>query len=145
MRTYRNQKAITAKRFVKFSDGFVENATSSTDDIVGVSDIVNSQADDVAEIYLPSELAKIVAGGTFEAGDALTSDGEGRAVKAENGNNIGAIAIDAASLGDTVQVIVTIQRAFTAAEEVTESDPEQQTQGEEQNGSETPTTESNPE
>ncbi|MGN0014945.1 MAG: capsid cement protein [Candidatus Gastranaerophilaceae bacterium] len=121
MRTYRNQKAITAHRFVKFADGFVENSISAKDDIVGISDIVNSQADDFAEIYLPGELAEIEAGGTFEAGDALTSDTQGRAVKAQAGDNIGAVATDAASSGDVVEVIVSLQR-FIAAEETNEND-----------------------
>lgn len=125
MRTYRNQKEITAYRFVKFVSGFVENTTSATDDIVGISDIVNSQADDIAEIYLLGELAEIEAGGTFEAGDALTSDEEGRAVKAKNGDNIGAVATDAASLGDVVKVVVSIQR-FIAEEETNKNDPTNQ-------------------
>lgn len=114
MRTYRNQKVITAHRFVKFADGFVENAVSAKDDIVGISDIMNSQADDIAEIYLPGELAKIEAGGTFVAGDVLTSDTQGRAVKAQNGDNIGAVATDSASIGDVVNVIVLLQRVIAA-------------------------------
>lgn len=121
MRTYRNKKEITAHRFVKFVSGFVENTTSAADDIVGISDIVDSQADDIAEIYLLGELAEIEAGGTFAAGDALTSDEQGRAVKAQSGNNIGAVATDSASVGDVVKVVVSIQR-FIAAEEADKND-----------------------
>lgn len=121
MRTYRNQKAITAHRFVKFAGGFVENAVSAKDDIVGISDIMNSQADDIAEIYLPGELAEIEAGGTFEAGDALTSDTQGKAVKAQNGDNIGAVATDSASEGDVVKVIVLLQRVI-ATEEISQTE-----------------------
>lgn len=114
MKTFNNEKEIKAYRFIKLDGSLVENSNSSTDDIIGVSDSIDSPVKDIADIYLPGEKALIEAGAAFNAGKFLTSDSEGRAIEAQDGDNIGAIALqDAASQGDIVEVIVILQRKLS--------------------------------
>lgn len=116
MQTFNNEKEIKAYRFVKFSansDSKVETATTGADNIIGISDSINSNANDIADISINGEIAQVEAGGAFSAGDALTCDSEGRAIKASSTDNIGAIAHqDASAEGDIVRVIVNIQRTI---------------------------------
>lgn len=115
MRTFNNEKAIKPYRFVKLTGSVVENATASKDNIIGISDSIASVENDIADIYITAEIANIEAGSAFSAGDALTADSEGRAIKASEGDNIGAIAYqDASAQGDIIQAIVSIERNLSA-------------------------------
>lgn len=116
MRTFNNEKAIKAYRFVKLTGNVAENATGSKDNIIGISDTIDSPENDIADINITAEVADIEAGSAFSAGDALTADSEGRAVKANEGDNVGAIAYqNATAQGDIVQVIVSIERNLSAS------------------------------
>lgn len=117
MRSYVNSKTITPYRFVVIKDGAIENASASTDNIIGVSDSVGSMENEISDVFVSGELAEIEAGGTFAAGDALTSDTLGKAVKASAGDNIGAIAETDAVAGDIVKVFVVLQRVISSSSE----------------------------
>lgn len=112
MRSYKAAKNIEAYKFVKLVDN-LETATSSTDKIIGISDTVNTLADDVIDVFTVGEIAEIEAGGAFEAGDALTSDENGKAVVATASDNIGAIALEPATAdGEIVKARVVLQRVI---------------------------------
>jgi len=103
--------------FVKLdTDGKAVAASASTDNIIGVSDTINTLKGDYADILMNGEKAEITAGGTIAAGDALTADENGYAVKAVNGDNIGAVAHTSAVKGDVIPVTVCINRTIAAAE-----------------------------
>ncbi len=111
IKSYQASSAIEAYRFVKFTDEkLVETASAATDNIIGATDSTKTIEGDVADVFLPGEIALIQAGGTFGAGDALTSDENGCAIKAEAGDNIGAIALQNAVQNDVIQAIVVINR-----------------------------------
>ncbi len=122
MKTFKNIKEILPYRFVRFdktaNDEALENTASSKDNIIGVSDSVKSYTNDIADIFLTGEIAVIEAGGAFSAGDELTSDSSGRAIKASAGDNIGAIALQNVSAqGDLASVIVSLGRSLTVQSE----------------------------
>lgn len=106
-KTYVAGGAIGSHRIVKFSaDGVVEIATAAGDDLIGVS--VGPNIDVVAEQRLDvirSGIADILYGGPVNAGQQLTSDGEGRAVAATGGDTIIGRAEESGVLND-------ISRAF---------------------------------
>ncbi len=113
IKSYQASSAIPAYSFVKFNDEkSIKAASVATDNIIGVTDSTNTTENDIADVFMPGEIALILAGGTFSAGDALTSDENGYAIKADAGDNIGAVALQDAVSGDIIQAIVTINRTF---------------------------------
>ena len=115
IKSYQAAADIPAYRFVKFTDGSVELASAGTDNIIGISEELGNTTGCVADVYIAGSFAEIEAGEAFLAGDALTSDANGKAVKATKADNIGAIAMmDANAAGDIVQVVVQLQRVITA-------------------------------
>ena len=59
----------------------VRQAIAATDPLAGVADSMGSQAGGMADVQL-TQIADFQAGGTIAPGDPLTSDANGRAVKA---------------------------------------------------------------
>lgn len=112
MKSFITNKELVGCRFVKLTSG-LENTTSANDNIVGVSDTVNKKAGQMADIAISGEMAVLEAGAAFNAGDSLTSDANGCAIKAKNGDNIGAIAYQSAEAkGDCVMAVVQLQRTI---------------------------------
>ena len=109
---------IPASHFVKF-DGkdIVKVASSSTDNIIGVADTVKRSEGETEDVYLPSSIVQLTLGGTVEAGDALTANSTGAAIKAKSGDNIAAIALDEGDEGNVITALVVAQRNITAEEE----------------------------
>lgn len=62
-------------------------ASSATDALLGIFQHVTSAAGDAVELML-DDISQIVYGGTITRGDPLTSDANGKAVKAVAGQNI---------------------------------------------------------
>ena len=113
IRSYTAAADTPAYRFVKFSDGEITPATAGSDNIIGISEEVDNKTGSVIDVYIAGAFAEVEAGGTFVAGDALTADENGKAVKATSADNIGAIAMmDATNEGDIVQVSVQLQRVI---------------------------------
>ena len=74
---------IPAHRLVKFGsvEGEVTLATAGTDNVIGVSDDVDTDAGNIIDICV-SGLRKVQYGGTVTQGDSLTAGTDGKAVKA---------------------------------------------------------------
>ena len=79
------------------ADGACKQATAATDALIGTSDELGKQPNggaDVAMNYQP----EVEAGAAFAVGDPLTSDAEGRAIKATTaGSRIIGFALKAAT------------------------------------------------
>ena len=80
---------IPAHRLVKFgsNEGEVILATSGTDNVIGVSDDVDTDAGHIIDICVCG-LRKVQYGGTVTQGDYLTAGTDGKAVKATDSDNI---------------------------------------------------------
>lgn len=74
---------IPAHRLVKFGsvEGEVTLATSGTDNVIGVSDDVDTDAGNIIDICVCG-LRKVQYGGAVIQGDYLTAGTDGKAVKA---------------------------------------------------------------
>src|SRR5262249_51861063 len=83
----------------------VETAAAATDRLAGVTGSMGATEGGVADLMLVGE-GEVQAGAAFEAGDPLTSDAEGRAIKA------------VAVAGSTVFVIGTAQDEASAAGDI---------------------------
>ena len=81
----------------------VAQADSSAKSLIGVADELGKQSNGHADIAM-SDLPEVEAGGAFSFGDPLTSDAEGRAVKAESSGAciIGFALASAATAGEIV-------------------------------------------
>jgi len=82
--SYEASADIGAKRIVKFSDAAntakIAPAAAATDPLLGVSDAMGAVSGGMADIILGG-LGEVTLGGTVAAGDKLTSDANGAAVK----------------------------------------------------------------
>lgn len=121
MRTFKAKTNIAASTFVVLEEEQLKQASGSTDNIIGIADSVNAEAGDVCDILENGTKGEIITGGTFLAGDALTSDTKGRAVKATAGDNIGAIAYESSS-GENQIVAVMVTLCRTIAQETQNND-----------------------
>ncbi len=72
----------------------VRQASAATDPLAGIADSQGGDAGGLVDVQL-SLVAEVRAGGTIAAGDRLTSDADGRAVKAvkQAGQTVAVIAI----------------------------------------------------
>lgn len=84
-RAYEASAAIEPHRIVRFSDAAASQkiATATADDqlLIGVSDRMGGKAGGMVDVDRGG-LVSVRLGGTVQAGDPLTSDDEGKAVKA---------------------------------------------------------------
>lgn len=84
------------------ADYAAKQATAATDALMGTSDDLGAQANDRVDVCMGG-LPEVEAGGTLAAGDPITSDSEGKAVKATAaGNRIIGFAMTSASSGDII-------------------------------------------
>lgn len=93
--------------FIKYgdNDSEVTPSTSATDNIIGVGTNVKALEGKETDVIWQGE-AELRLGGTVKAGERLTSDAEGRGIKAEDGNVIKAIAVSDGVLNDIIRVCV---------------------------------------
>lgn len=85
----------------------VTTATAATDNITGVACSINVNKGDVVDI-VQGGYAEVRFGGTVAAGDKITSDTQGRAVKATAGNRILGISSFAAVENDINEIVVSL-------------------------------------
>lgn len=106
-KTFNAGADIAAHRLVKFSDTekTVVAATAGTDVILGVTDDVDVKEGNVADVHLAG-VHKAQAGGTIAQGDKLTATADGKAVKAEEGNNTIGIALEDATEDEYFEVLL---------------------------------------
>lgn len=91
-------------RFVNLaSDNQVDRAASAGVDCLGVLQNKPDAAGRAACIATGGT-SKVVAGGTFDAGDKITTDNQGRAVEATTGQQILGIAMEAGVSGVVTSV-----------------------------------------
>ena len=95
-------------RFVKMSsDGQVAVAAAATDNILGVLQDTDADAAGKACAVRVAGETKLVAGGTIDEGQYLTSDANGDAVATTTDKErIGAIALEAASDNDIFRALI---------------------------------------
>lgn len=131
---------IPASTFVKFQDEkTIVQATSSKDSIIGISDTTIYYNNEIADIYLQGANCEIKLGATVSAGDALTSDENGHAIKAQNSDNIGAIALNSGLEGEIIKAVVTINRTIAQNEETNTEANDENSEAETNNETETNT------
>jgi len=88
IRSYEASAIIAACRFVAFSDAAnsqkIAQGAAATDALIGVSDRMGGDVGQMVDVHR-SGLASITLGGTVAAGDPLTSDANGKAIKCTAG------------------------------------------------------------
>ncbi len=84
------------------ADYAVKQATAATDALMGTTDELGKQANGRVDVCM-GWLPEVEAGGTLAAGDPITSDANGKAVKAtEGGSRIIGFAMTSAVSGDII-------------------------------------------
>lgn len=73
---------ISAHRIVALGAGGVQTAAANTDPLLGVTGSLGAEAGQMVDVDLAGFL-RVQAGGAISAGDPLTADADGKAVKAE--------------------------------------------------------------
>lgn len=108
--------AIGAHLIVKgtATDGVVSQAAAGTDKIVGVADQFGA-ADAARLDVIHDGPAKVVAGGAIAFGDRLTSDGNGKAVVAADGDYILGTAMENGVLNDIIEALVELSKTTAGA------------------------------
>lgn len=86
IRSYKASAAITGNRIVAFSDAAnsskVAQATGSSSPLCGIADRLDAAQDAMCDVHRGG-ICEARLGGTVEAGDPLTADADGKAIKAE--------------------------------------------------------------
>lgn len=107
-KTYEAGAVIAPRLIVTFSaliPGAVVPAAAATDAIIGVSTDVGAALGERVDV-MHSGIAAVKAGAAFSAGDLITADAAGKAVKAAPGatasDRILGVALDAATAADEI-------------------------------------------
>lgn len=107
-RTYSASGPIPPRRILAFTaTGAVKVASAATDKFCGVSDAALEVPDGRRIDALMSGFQKLDIGGVVAFGDRLTSDATGRAIVAAAGNRVIGIALQDATAGDQIDVLIT--------------------------------------
>lgn len=109
--------AILPFRIVKHgaADAFAIQSAAGADASFGVSDSLGAAAANDPVDIIRGGIAEVVYGGTVTRGDPLTSDSQGRAIKAATGNRIVGFAEVSGVVGDRGSVFIAPGVAGTIA------------------------------
>lgn len=109
--------AILPFRIVKHgaADAFAIQGADAGDAIFGVSDSLGAAAANDPVDVIRGGIAEVTYGGTVTRGDPLTSDAQGRAIKAATGNRIIGFAEVSGVVGDRGSVFIAPGVAGTIA------------------------------
>ena len=109
--------AILPFRIVKHgaADAFAIQSAAGADASFGVSDSLGAAAANDPVDIIRGGIAEVVYGGTVTRGDPLTSDAQGRAIKAATGNRIVGFAEVSGVVGDRGSVFIAPGVAGTIA------------------------------
>ena len=101
---------IRANRLVAHgaADGTVVEATVSTAAIIGVQSELDCAANDRASVAMVGNIEEVVYGGNVARGDPLTSDGQGRAIKAVPAAGVNAFCVGFAEVSGVVGDLGTV-------------------------------------
>jgi len=108
---YKAEVAISKYHLVKpgSTEGTATIASSATDALLGVTTDIDANAGETVDVAY-SDIGLVQAGGTIAAGDPLTSDANGAAVKAAPAaganNRIVGFAKNAGVAGDIINVFI---------------------------------------
>jgi len=104
--TFTADAAITQGAIVKLTGDFtVDTATAATDKAIGVAEI-GANAGDTLSIKLFGDIIRGYAGGTIAAGDNVVPTTAGDVVKAASGDVSRLLALEPASTGDELRMMV---------------------------------------
>lgn len=108
---------VLPNRIVKHgaADGYAVQAAAAADASFGVADNLGALAAGDPFDVIRGGIAEVVYGGVVTRGDALTSDSQGRAVKAASGNRVIGIAEVSGVLNDLGSVFIAPSVAGTIA------------------------------
>lgn len=109
-KSFRVALAVLGNRIVAaVADGVVATAAANTDPSIGISDAVGAEADGMVDLTQVG-WAELKLGGAVSAGDLLTSDADGRGVKAVpvagTEVRVAAIAMADGELDEIIPVLV---------------------------------------
>lgn len=102
------------------SDGKLAKPTAGAN-VIGLSLFTNDEtveADDEITVQV-KDIGKWIAGGAVAVGDELTTDTDGKAVKAASGNFITAVALSKASAAGDVITVQIIKAGYKAGDTAT--------------------------
>lgn len=97
------------------ADAFAITSAAGTDATFGVADGMGAKAANDPVDVIRGGIAEVVYGGTVTRGDPLTSDAQGRAIKASTGNRIVGFAEVSGVLNDRGSVFIAPGVAGTIA------------------------------
>ena len=104
--SYPTAQALGARKLVCFNaEGKLIQATSSNDKIIGASADIDIKEGSMADV-VHLGATKIQFGATISAGDFITSDENGCAKVAAQGENIVGFALEAGVSGDIKTVVI---------------------------------------
>jgi hypothetical protein len=106
-KTYTAGGTVNPYRLCKFggADTTILQAAAATDAIIGVSGQIGAASGEVLDITLVG-VGEVQAGGAITRGNQLTSDANGKAVVASDGNVIIGKALASASDGDILPILL---------------------------------------
>jgi hypothetical protein len=106
-KTYTAGGTINPYRFVKFggADTTLLQAAAASDALLGVSGQVGAASGEVLDVTLIG-IGEVMAGDNITRGNMLTSDANGKAVVASDGNVIAGKALMSAVAGDIIPVLL---------------------------------------
>jgi hypothetical protein len=106
-KTFTAGGTINPYRLCKFggSDTAIVQAAAATDAIIGVSGQIGAASGEVLDITLIG-VGEVQAGGSITRGNQITSDANGKAVVASDGNVIIGKALASASAGDILPILL---------------------------------------
>ncbi|MBN8243302.1 hypothetical protein JF546_09795 [Nitratireductor aquimarinus] len=110
IKSFRAALIVAGNRIVSAAaDGEVNTASANTDPSIGISDAMGAEAGRMVDLTQVG-WAELKLGGTVSAGDPLTSDAEGRGVKAApvagTEVRVAAIAMADGELDEIIPVLV---------------------------------------
>ncbi len=114
VKTFIAEGAVAAQTIIKHGsgDGGVDTATANTDNILGVSTILESAIGDRCDVIVQG-IAEVIYGGAVAAGDLLTADASGFAITG-TGRVIGQAMVAGVS-GDIGSVLISTGSASAVA------------------------------
>ena len=106
-KTFTAAGTISPYRLVKFggSDTTLLQAAAASDALIGVAGQIGAASGEVLDITLVG-IGEVEAGGSITRGNSVTSDANGKAVAASDGNVIIGKALMSASSGDIVPLLL---------------------------------------
>lgn len=117
-KTFIAESTIPAHRFVTFAnaENRVKPTESSSDVVVGVSDDVDVNPENTADIHL-SGCKRVQFGESVKQGDYITASADGKAVKAAENDTVVGVALENADTDEYANFVFRYGQVVKANEE----------------------------